>query len=215
MTRPIMVVTLASLGLLGAAAAAGQQSSTDAASRKIGILPFIDGTSSGSRESGVALSRTLQSALLNGSELTARVLTLDAGVRIEELNREQVIDLARRQKLDLVFLGTVLEAATSESSTGGWLPRIQGQQVNVRVRSVKAKVTLQGELYDVATGKTIATLRSTGDHSDNKFGGTLWSSLGYWDVGNSGFLDSPLGKAVQESIANLVKKISESVPARA
>jgi S1-C subfamily serine protease len=88
--------------------------------------------------------------------------------------REKLPDVLR-EGLDVVFVGTVLEARVDESTRSGWLPRIRGTALNVGVRSVTANVTLQGELYDVASGEQIASLRSTGKETNNKFSGTAWA----------------------------------------
>ncbi len=47
-----------------------------------------------------------------------------------------------------------------------------------------------------------------GSHSDNKFGGAVYTNLGSWDGHSSVFLDSPLGKALQQAVTDLVKKIA-------
>jgi len=90
------------------------------------------------------------------------------------------VAIGREQKVDLVFVGTVLEARTQESNKSGWIPSIKGQSGSVSVHRVKATVTLQGELYEVASGKRIFSVRVTGNDSNNALGGTAYTTFGAW-----------------------------------
>jgi hypothetical protein len=176
---------------------------------KIGILPFLDASGAMSRDTAAAVSRLVQAEMSHSApNLNGTVLTLDGSTRLEDLDGEKAVDVAKAAKVDVVILGTVLEAKSSESTKGGWLPSIAGQSASVNVRSVKANVTLQGDLYRVADGGRITSLRVPGSHSDNKFGGGVYTNLGAWDGHSSVFLDSPLGKALQAAVTDLVKKIA-------
>jgi len=195
--------------------AGGQRTSPVQAARAtaspitIGIVRVRDATASGNREVGPAVSLTMHDEVAHSTTLEARVLSLDPTVRVEEMDKTRAVEIGRRQKVDVVFVGTVLEAKVDEAHQSGWLPRIRGTSVNVSVRSVTANVALQGELYDVASGEQIASLRSTGRETDKKFAGTAWTSLGAWDSGSSqAFLNSPLGKALQGAIAEMVQKVA-------
>jgi hypothetical protein len=201
-------------GLLITSIASGQTATPVSALRpaggriSIGILPFRDATASGNREVGPAVSLSMHDEVAHSTALEARILTLDPTVRAEEIDKVRAVEIGRRQKVDVVFVGTVLQAKVDEAQKSGWLPRIRGTAVSVSVRSVTADVALQGELYDVASGEQIASLRSTGKETDKKFAGTAWTSLGAWDAGSSqAFLNSPLGKALQSAIAEMVQKV--------
>ena len=176
---------------------------------KIGILPFLDASGAMRGDTAAAVSRLVQAEVSHSApSLSAKVLTLDASTKLEDLDGEKAVEIAKAGKVDVVLLGTVLEAKSSESTKGGWLPSIAGQSASVQVRSVKGSVTLQGDLYRVADGGKIASLRVPGGHTDNKFGGAVYTNLGSWDGHSSVFLDSPLGKALQQAVTDLVKKIS-------
>ncbi len=74
-------------------------------------------------------------------------------------------------------------------------------------------MTLQGELYDIATGARIFSVRVTGKDSDNAFSGTAYASFG--SVGNDGyssFLQSPLGKVLQAAVTEMTKKVAAPIP---
>ena len=178
---------------------------------KIGILPFLDASGAMRGDTAAALSRLVQAEMSHSAPtLSAKVLTLDASTKLESLDQEKAVEIAKAAGVDVVLLGTVLEAKSSESTKGGWLPPIAGQSANVQVRSVKANVMLQGDLYRIADSGKVASLRVPGSHSDNKFGGGVYTNLGAWDGHSSVFLDSPLGKALQEAVTGLVKKISQT-----
>lgn len=202
------------LTMFGAAAVPAVQTmkaaqSGSAPAVKVGILPFVDATGSGNRSVGADVGRTMQAEMVHATNLLPRVLTLDGTSRAEELDGEKAVEIGRSQKVDVVFLGTVLDARSDESNRNAWLPSIKGQSGNVQVRSIKATVALQGELYSVASGKLLASWRVVGKHSDNKFGGTAYTTFGSWgNDGYSAFLSSPLGKALQAAIADMVKKVA-------
>jgi len=111
--------------------------------------------------------------------------------------------------VDLVFLGTVLEAKSEQSNKGGWVPSIGGQSASVNLHHVKATVTLQGDLYDVASGKLIFSDRVTESDSNSKVGTTAYTQFGAWGNDSySAFLESPLGKALQKALADMTKKVA-------
>jgi hypothetical protein len=176
---------------------------------KVGILPFADATASGNTQVGLAVGRAVQSEFTHSTNLLARVIALDGSMKPESLDGEKAVQLGRSEGVDLIVMGTVLDAAAEESRRGGWSPRVMGQGGSGHIRSVKAKVTLQGDIYSVATGSRVASLRVTGTHTDRKFGGTVYTSIGHWNANDVSFMNSPLGKALQDAVADLVKKVAE------
>jgi len=73
---------------------------------------------------------------------------------------------------------------------------------------MKATVTLQGDLYNVATGKKIESLRVTGKASETKVGADVSTSLGDLSSGGASFQNSPIGKALHNAVTDLVKRIT-------
>jgi hypothetical protein len=176
---------------------------------KIGIFPFADATASGNRSAGADVGRTMMSELTHSTTLIPRMLTADGSRPAEDLDGAGAIAIGRERKVDLVFVGTVLEMKTQESNKSGWIPSIKSQSANVSIRRVKATVTLQGELYDVASGQRIFSARVTGNDSNNALGGTAYTSFGSWGNDNyRAFLDSPLGKALQLALADMTTKVA-------
>ena len=47
-----------------------------------------------------------------------------------------------------------------------------------------------------------------GDNADTKVGATAYTDLGSLSSDNNAWLESPIGKATQEAIAELVKKLN-------
>jgi hypothetical protein len=207
------------LALLGIPGLAGAQTSSTPKSVdsghaiKLGILPFADATASGNRTAGTDVGRTLLSEVVHSTNMQPQMLATDTAAKPDQLDADKAIALGREQHLDLVFMGTVLEAKTAESNKSGWMPSIKGQQANLNVHRVKATVTLQGDLYDVATGQRIFSERVAGNSSNSSLGGTAYTTFGSWGNNNyQSFLDSPLGKALQLAIADLTKKIAAARP---
>ena len=175
---------------------------------KVGIFPFADTTAAGNRSVGADVGRTMVSEFTHSTTLIPRMLAVDGSTRAEDLDGEKAIANGREQNVDLVFMGTVLEAKTEESNKSGWMPSIKSQSANISIRRVKATVTLQGGLYDVGTGARLFSERVTGNDSNNAYGGTAYTQFGSW--GNDSyraFLDSPLGKALQLALADMTKKV--------
>src|SRR5882762_6114242 len=200
--------------MLGAASLAGGQTAVSPPPAgdkaiKVGIFPFADATASGNRSVGADVGRTMASEITHSTTLIPRMLAAEGSIRSEDLDGEKAVAIGREQKVDLVFVGTVLEAKTQESNKSGWIPSIKGQSGSVSVHRVKATVTLQGELYEVASGKRIFSVRVTGNDSNNALGGTAYTTFGAW--GNDSyrtFLDSPLGKALQAALVDMTRKVA-------
>ena len=208
----VVVVGLA-LGASGLAQGqAAQPSATVTHPSKLGILPFSDDTGTAGVEAGMALSRALQTELTDPS-LVARPIALDPGVAATDVDAENATAMGHRSKVDLVLAGAVLQATTSHSSKGGSIPFIKSQTGDLRIQSMKAHVALMGQLYNVATGELVATLKASGDHSDSKVSGDAYTTLGSWGGGSDGsFMDSTLGKALQAAIVDLAAKVTAAVP---
>jgi hypothetical protein len=210
----VALAVVATLGFSGLASAQTQnQPAAAGGGVKVGIAPFADATASGNRAAGADIGRTMQAEMVHSTTLLPRVLALDGSTKAEDLDAEKATALGRAQNVDLVFVGTVLEARSEESNKSGWIPSIKGQSGNVHIRRVKATVTLQGELYDVAGGQRIFSVRTTGKQTNNAFGGTVYSQFGSWGNDNyAAFLDSPLGKALQSALGDMVKKVAAARP---
>ncbi len=173
----------------------------------IGVLPFADNTGSGQDISG-SVSRAVQAEILHSTHLNGRVLSLDSGVTPNNLDPQHALAIGRTQGVDVVVIGTVLEATSSQSSGSAGLPSFGGISLGGRKQSTKAQVTLQADLYNTTTGQKIDSIRQTGNASQTKIGADVSTDLGSMNSGGDSFDNSALGKAFHQAVANVVKEIS-------
>lgn len=176
---------------------------------KVGVLPFVDNTGTGSSATGAEIGRAVQAELTHSTDLEGRVLKLDDGVNPEDVDEEKAVEMGRTHKVDVVLVGTVLESSTDSSDKSVSGPSIFGQSVGGNKHSEKSVVTLQGDLFNTSTGKKIESIRVTGKNSSNKVGANASTSLGSLGSGGSNFDNSTLGKAFHDAVSQLVKKVSE------
>lgn len=176
---------------------------------KVGVLPFVDNTGSGGQDLSTALSRAVQAEIAHSTKLEGRVLKLDEGTNPEDVDSDKAVEIGRSHKVDAVLVGTVLEASSEESDKSTSGPSIGGISLGGSAHSVKALVTLQGDVYNTTTGKQIDSIRVTGKASQTKVGANVSSSLGDLSTGGSSFDNSPIGKALHDAVTDLVKKLSD------
>lgn len=175
---------------------------------KVGVLPFMDATG-GDENTGLVVGRAVQAELAHSTNLMGRILKLKEGMSAEEIDPEKAIELGKERRVDVVIVGTVLEASSEESERNVSGPSLFGQSAGVASHSVKAVVTIQGDVFNIVNGKKIDSFRTTGRASDTKVGANVSTTLG--DLSNSGSsADSPIGKALQKAVAELVKNIAAS-----
>lgn len=206
-------LTLALCGSFSAGQAPQKKSLTDFKyQHKVGVLPFVDNTGSGGADLGVALGRAVQAEIAHSTDLVGRILKLEEGTSPEDVDTEKAVEIGRARRVDTVLVGTVLQADSEESEKSAQTPSIFGQSVGARTRSVKAVVTLQGDLYNVATGKLIESIRVTGRASDTKVGADVSTDLGSISTGGASFQNSPIGKALHNAVADLVTRIKAGQP---
>jgi hypothetical protein len=206
--RSVLLLSLSCVPVLAQdASTPSDASQSDAPQVRVGVLPFVDASGSSGVEAGVALGRLVQAEIVHSTNLMGRVLTPE-GVRPEDVDIEKAAEIGRESHVDLVLIGTVLEAHSEYSNKGGYTPRVFGQSVGGNIRSTKATVMLQGDLVDVATGKRMTSLRVKGDHSDTKVGTSVYTDIGSISSDSSAFMESPLGQALQEAVTDLVKRIN-------
>ncbi|HWR37377.1 MAG TPA: CsgG/HfaB family protein [Clostridia bacterium] len=178
---------------------------------KVGVLPFVDATGTGSEETGTAIGRAVQAELVHSTKLMGRVLKLQEGMTADDLDPQKAVEIARAKNLDVVLIGTVLEAEQEQSEKGLDGVTLFGQSVGGRAQQSRAKVTIQVDLFNVETGKKIDSFRTTGNASDTKVGADAQTTLG--SLSSSGSeANSPLGKALQKAVIEVVKKVAAAEP---
>jgi hypothetical protein len=194
-------VSLLALALAVCATPAGAQAI------KVGVLPYSDATASGGVNIGDTLSRLTQAEIVHSTQLEGRVILITDGTRPEQLDGEKIIALGKSAGVDMVVMGTLLEAHAEESAQNGMSRAIFGQTFSGGLHSWKAAVTLQADIYNVATGQKLDSLRVSQTQTDKKVATNAATSLGSMDTSTPAFQNSTLGKALQKTIADLVKHI--------
>ncbi len=174
---------------------------------KVGVLPYADATASGGANIGDTLSRLTQAEIVHSTQLQGEVVLITDGSRPEQLDSEKILALGKSAGVDIVVMGTLLEAHAEESAQNGMSRSIFGQTFSGGLHAWKAAVTLQADIYDVATGKKLDSLRVSQTQSDKKVSGGAITTLGSMDTSTPAFQNSTLGKALQKTIADLVKRI--------
>ena len=177
-----------------------------AAQFTIGVLPFTDNTGAG-QDISDSVSKAVQAEIAHSTQLNGRVLTLDSGTSPNNLDAQQALTFGRAQGVDVVVVGTVIEATSSQSSGSSSLPSFGGFSVGGGKQSIKAQVTLQADLYSTATGQKIDSIRQTGNASQTKIGADVSTDLGSMNTGGASFDNSAMGKAFHQAVSNIVKKI--------
>jgi len=180
-----------------------------ASDMKVGVLPFADATATGGASVGESLSRATQAEIVHSTTLEGRVIVLPAGIRSDQLDSEKILILGRDNHVDLLVYATVLDAKAEDSNHRGSGPPIFGQSIGLGLNSTTAAVTLQADIYDVASGKKLSSSRLTGTQRDKKVSGDVYTSLGAVDTSSQTFQKSTLGKAMQKAIADMVKQIAD------
>jgi len=64
----------------------------------------------------------------------------------------------RAQGVDVVVIGTVLEATSEQSSKSANLPSFGGISIGGNKVSIKATVTLQADLYNTSNGQKLSLI---------------------------------------------------------
>ncbi len=201
-----LTFSVAIVALLGIVSlSAGQQSKAPAKYQfKVGVLPFVDNSGSTNVDVGAAVSRSVQAEITHSTQLVGKVLAAAADTNVDGA---KAAEIGRAANVDVVLVGLVLEASSSESTKNVTGPSIYGQRVGGKARSVSSIVTLQGDFYNVATGEKIDSIRVTGKATDRKVGADVNTDFGHISAAGAS-LDTPIGKALQKAVADLVKRIN-------
>ena len=175
---------------------------------KVGVLPFADNTGSNSGDVAGDVSRAVQAEIAHSTQLMGVALTLDSGLSPNSLDPAKAVAIGQARGVDVVVIGTIIEADSQQSSSSANLPSFGGISLGGSKTSVKATVTLQADLYSTSTGQKIDSFRQTGNASQNKIGSDVSTGLGSISNGGSGFDNSAVGKAFHSAVSGLVKQIN-------
>ncbi|MEI9967532.1 MAG: OmpA family protein [Terracidiphilus sp.] len=175
---------------------------------KIGVLPFADNTGSNSGDVADSVSHAVQTQIAQSTKLIGVVLTLDPGLSPNGLDPAKAVAVGQAQGVDVVLIGTIIEADSQQSSSSANLPSFGGISLGGSKTSVKATVTLQADLYSTTTGQKIDSFQQTGNASQSKIGSDVSTGLGSISSDGADFNNSAIGKAFHTAVIALVKQIN-------
>ena len=175
---------------------------------KVGVLPFADSTGSNSADVASSVSHAVQTQMVQSTKLMGVVLTLDSGLDPNTLDPAKAVAIGQAQGVDVVLVGTIVEADSQQSSSSANLPSFGGISLGGHKTSVKATVTLQADLYSTSNGQKIDSIRQTGNASESKVGSDVSTGLGGISSGGADFDNSAIGKAFNAAVSGLVKQIN-------
>jgi len=175
---------------------------------RVGVVPFDFTTSDGdSSQAAASLAKLLRAQMIVGRQVQPVVLDVPAGAR-PPFAPDALVAAASGAGVQVIVAGTVLEATTSHASNRFRLP---GSSIGGSLTRVKAKVVLQIELDDPATGQAFDSFQVEGSNTDVGVGADIYTVLGSFEAGDNGWEKSPMGKALREA----AEKASAQVASRA
>ncbi len=180
-------------------------------SQKIGILPFEDAAGVGPAF-GEQVAKFVRSEFLKNKTVMPRFIQYKpAEGEAATVDVEKALELGKKNGVDYVVIGTILEAEANSSSSGVGGISVLGQSVGSNLRTVTASVTIQGDLISVAAGKLVESFRADGSKTDHSVGAdvsTEWGSVNSdTDAGNN----TPNAQALREAVEKLVEEMTSKI----
>ena len=81
---------------------------------------------------------------------------------------EKAVELGKKNGVEYVVIGTILEAEASSSSSGVGGISVLGQSVGSSLKTVTATVTIQGDLISVASGTLVESFRTSSERRQGR-----------------------------------------------
>jgi curli biogenesis system outer membrane secretion channel CsgG len=180
------------------------------AAQKVGILSFEDASGVGGNF-GEQVAKFIRSEMLKDKKYLPKFIAYkpEAG-QSSTIDVETAIAVGKKNGVDYVVIGTILEAEATSNSTGLGGIRVLGQSVGASARQVAAKITLQGDLISVKEGKLLESLRVDGKKTETSVGTNAYTQWGSLNADNREN-DSPTGKALREACENLVSDMNGKI----
>jgi curli biogenesis system outer membrane secretion channel CsgG len=180
-----------------------------AMAQKVGVLPFEDASGVGP-EFGEQVAKFIRSEFLKNRKVTPKFVQYKPKEdEPTSVDLDKAVELGKKNGVDYVVIGTILEADASSSSSGVGGVSILGQSVGSSLRTVTASVTLQGDLISVKEGKLIESFRTSGSKTDHSVGADVSTEWGSVNSDNSSGDNTPNAKALREAVEELVEQMTE------
>jgi curli biogenesis system outer membrane secretion channel CsgG len=176
---------------------------------RIGLIPFdVTNVDGGTFTAANALAKLVRAQMITDKRTQPVLLELPAGAKLP-LSQQQLAALIAENDVELIVAGTVLEAKTTHGSnrvsTGGFGGAIGGA-VGGSVTRTRAEVTMHVELVG-KDGDVHDTFPIEESNTDVGVGADIWTALGSFDAGDTGWEKSPMGKALREAAEKLASEV--------
>ncbi|MFQ3597983.1 MAG: CsgG/HfaB family protein [Chloroherpetonaceae bacterium] len=183
---------------------------SSASAQKIGVLTFEDASGIGG-DFGEQVAKFIRSEMLRDKKYLPKFIRYQPkDGQPETVDVETALEIGRKNGVDYVVIGTILEAESRSSSTGIGGISVMGQNLGTSARSVSSKITLQGDLVSIKEGKLLESFRTDGSATERSVGANVSTEWGSFD-GDAAQNDSPTAKALREATERLVKEMSRFV----
>lgn len=174
--------------------------------QKIGVLTFEDASGIGGGF-GEQVAKFIRSEMLRDKKYLPKFISYEPqGGQSATVDVETALEIGRKNAVDYVIIGTILEAESRSGSTGIGGISVMGQNLGTSARSVSAKITLQGDLVSVKEGKLLESFRTDGSATERSVGANVSTEWGNFD-GDAAQNDAPTAKALREATERLVKEM--------
>lgn len=178
--------------------------------QKIGVLPFEDASGVGAAF-GENVAKFIRSEFLKNKKITPKFIQFKAKEgETAAIDVDQAIELGKKNNVEYVVIGTILEADATSSSSGVGGISVFGQSIGSSLRTVSATITLQGDLISVKDGKLIESFRTEGSKTDASVGADVSTEWGSLNTDNNAD-NSPNAKAMREAVEELVEQMTDKL----
>jgi curli biogenesis system outer membrane secretion channel CsgG len=179
--------------------------------QKIGVLPFEDAANVGPTF-GEQVAKFIRSELLKNKKYVPKFIQYKAKEdEPTSIDLDKAVELGKKNAVDYVVIGTILEAEATTSSTGVGNISVLGQSVGSSLRTVTATMTIQGDLISISTGKLIESFRATGSKTDRSVGADVSTEWGSLNADKDAGGNTPNAQALREAVEKLVEQMSEKI----
>jgi curli biogenesis system outer membrane secretion channel CsgG len=179
-----------------------------ASAQKIGVLPFEDAVGV-SPEFGNQVAKFIRSEFLQNKKFLPKFIQYKPGPdESSSIDVEKAVALGKKNGVDYVVIGTILEAEASSSANGVGGISVLGQSLGSSLRTVSATVTIQGDLISVEKGQLLKSFRETGNATDNSVGADVSTEWGSVNSDQNGGGNTPNARALRDAVEKLVGDIA-------
>jgi curli biogenesis system outer membrane secretion channel CsgG len=182
-----------------------------ALAQKIGILPFEDAAGVGPTF-GEQVAKFIRSEFLKDKKVLPKFIAYKpAEEESATIDVEKAIELGKKNGVDYVVIGTILEAESNSSSSGVGGISILGQSVGSSLRTVTATITIQGDLISIKKGELVESFRESGSKTDPSVGADVSTEWGSLNSDQNAGGNTPNAQALREAVEKLVEEMTDKL----